>query len=102
VLGNLQLRQAAELTSGDFVEAQQLVDLTDERIVRARGSIHVPDDLPSAFAWEVSLSVDGDKRARLIVRGGQTKSIDDLAANVTGDRGLHMVAIRLEIIANGV
>jgi len=91
----------AELTPGNFVEAQQHVDLTGERIVRARGSLSVPDDLVGALAWEVSLSIDGVKRAWLRVRGGQTKSIDDLAANVSRDRGVHMVAIRLELIDTG-
>jgi len=98
VLGDLQLRRVAELTPGDFVEAQQLIDLTAEHLVRARGSLRVPDDLPEGLAWEVSLTIDGVKRARLRARGGETKAIDDLAANVTRDRGVHTVAIRLELI----
>jgi hypothetical protein len=102
VLGDLQLRRVAELTPGDFVQAEQAVDLTNERIVRARGSLRVLEELPVALAWEVSLSIDGVKRARLRVRGGQTKAIDDLAANVTRDRGMHTVAIRLELIDEGV
>lgn len=98
VLGDLELRQVAQLTPGDFVEAQQPVDLTDERIIRARGSLRVPDGLSVVLAWEVSLCIDGVKRAWMRVRGGQAKSIDDLAANVSRDLGVHTVAVRLELL----
>jgi len=102
VLGDLRLHRVAEVTPGDFVQAEQVVDLTDERIMRARGSLRVPEDLPAAIAWEVSLCIDGVKRASLRVRAGQTKAVDDLAANVTRDRGMHTLAIRLELIDEGV
>jgi hypothetical protein len=102
VLGDLRARQVAELTPGDFVQAEQDVDLTNERIIRARGSLRVPDGPPSALAWEVSLCVDGVKRATLRARGGKTKSVDDLAVNVVMERGVHNVAIRLELVDEGV
>jgi hypothetical protein len=98
VLGDLQARQVAQLTPGDFVQAEQDVDLTDERIIRTRGSLRVPDGLPNAAAWEVSLCVDGVKRATLRARGGETKSVDDLAINVVMERGVHTVAVRLELV----
>jgi len=99
VLGDVRLRRGAELTVGDFVEAQQLVDLTDERIVRVRGSLSVPDNLVADLAWEVSLFIDSVKRASLRVCGGETKAIDDLAVNVSRERGMHTIAIRLELIS---
>ncbi len=102
VLGDLQLRRFAEVTPGDFIQAEQVVDLTGDVVVRARGSLRVSEDLPDALAWEVSLCIDGVKRARLRARGGETKAIDDMAMNVTRDDGVHTLAIRLELINQGV
>ena len=94
--------RVAELTPGDFVQAEQDADLTNERVIRARGSLRVPDGLPSAMAWEVSLCLDGVKRATLRARGGETKSVDELAINVVMERGVHTVAVRLELVDEGV
>lgn len=102
VLGDLQLRRTVDLRAGDFVQAEQAVDLTDERLIRTRGSLRASEDLPIEVAWEVSLCIDGVKRASLRVRGGEWKSIDDLAANVTRERGVHTVTIRLELVEEGV
>jgi len=98
VLGDLDSRRVAELTPGDFVQVEQAVDLTNERIVLARGSVSVPKGLAARLAWEVSIRVGEVSLARVRVRAGQTKSVDDMIANVARIYGVQTVALRLELI----
>jgi hypothetical protein len=43
--------------------------------------------------------VDGAKRARATCAAGRTRSISDLAANVSKLAGSHVVGVRLELVA---
>ena len=99
VLGDLVARRRQELTRGDFVEWGQEVDLTDEVLVGARGSLRVPSDMPPELGWEVSITVDGQKRACLLALPGRSQRLDDLAAFVGAETGRHVVAIRLELVS---
>jgi adhesin HecA-like repeat protein len=101
VLGHLSPRHTARLRPGDHVQAEQEVDLTAERLLQTQGTLGVQDDLAPGLAWEVSLCVGGTKRARLLARAGEVKSISDLAVNVSADEGLHVVALRLELVEDG-
>src|SRR5690348_5785497 len=89
VLGDLQAHRVHNLTVGDFVEWAQDVDLTGEALVRVKGSLQVPSDVPLDMAWEVSITVNAIKRARLVASRGRTVRTDDLAAFVGDDIGMH-------------
>ncbi|MBK7537579.1 MAG: hypothetical protein IPI49_19845 [Myxococcales bacterium] len=100
VLGDLTAGWRADLQVGAYVEMTQQVDVTDAKWVRARMSLRVPADLPSALAWEVSLVVDG--RGAAAVRGwrGRERMLVDLAANVSKLSGVHLVGLRLTLVAS--
>jgi hypothetical protein len=101
VLGHLRPRHTARLRPGDHVQAEQEVNLSTERLLRTQGTLEVPHDLAPGLAWEVSLCVDGIKRARFMARAGEVKSIADLAVNIAQDEGLHVIALRLELVEEG-
>ena len=83
VLGDVEPGWWAELAVGDHVEVTQDLDVTGVALVRAIVSLRAPATLPSGFAWEACLVVDGIKRASIRCRSGRTKRSADLAANVS-------------------
>jgi len=87
----------ADLEPGDHGQVTQQVDLTGVDLVRATLHLRVPADLPAGLAWEVSLAVDGAKRARATCLAGRERTLTDLAANVSTLSGVHEVAVRLEL-----
>jgi hypothetical protein len=99
VLGDVEAHRLHALSIGDYVEWGQEVDLTGEVLIRVLGSMRAPKDVPAGFAWEVSITVDGVKRARLVARPGRMQRVDDMAAHVAGMIGSHRVAIRLELVS---
>lgn len=101
VLGDIEARRVHALSEGDFVEWEQLVDLTNETLLRIQGGIATPTDLPDGWTWEVSLTVDGAKYARLRATPGRAQRVDDLTAYVRDLTGLHRVAVRLELVRDG-
>lgn len=99
VLGYVQAGRACELTVGDHAEVAQDADLTGIVLVRARVTLRVPAHMPPELAWQASLIVDGVKRAVATGRAGQTRTLTDLAANVSKLSGVHRVGIRLELVS---
>jgi len=86
----------ADLEPGDHGQVAQQVDLTGVDLVRVSLHLRVPADLPAGLAWEVSLVVDGVKRARSTCLPGRERTLTDLAANISKLGGVHEVAVRLE------
>lgn len=87
----------ADLEPGDRGQVAQQVDLTGVDLVRVSLHLRVPADLPSGLALEVSLLVDGVKRARATCLAGRARNLNDLAANVSKETGVHELAVRLEL-----
>jgi hypothetical protein len=82
-----------------LAEVTQETDLTDVDLVRAALRLRVPKTLPVGLAWEVSILVDGAKAATATCEPGCTRVLSDLAANVSKLAGLHVVGVRLELVA---
>ncbi len=98
LLGDDEPGRTFELAQGDHVEVTQAVDLTGVTLVRAAMTARSPTRMPPGFAWEVSIVVDGVKYARVTVRAGSERALDDLAANVSKLAGQHTVGVRLELV----
>ncbi|MCL2726696.1 MAG: hypothetical protein FWD69_19935 [Polyangiaceae bacterium] len=99
VLGDDEPGRFFELAPGDHAEVTQETDLTDIMLVRALLRLRVPASTPSGLAWEASLIVDGTKCARMRARPGRERLVTDLAANVSKLSGLHILGVRLELVA---
>jgi hypothetical protein len=99
VLGDDEPGRFFELALGDHVEIKQETDLTGEMLVRALLRLRVPASTPSGLAWEASIVVDGAKYARIRARAGRERLTNDLAANVSKLSGMHIVGVRLELVA---
>jgi hypothetical protein len=100
ILGDNEPGRFFELAVSDHVEVTQSVDVTDSALVRCAFKLRVPDVIPSGLAWEVSILVDGKKYASLRARAGRERIVTDLAANVSKLTGVHVVGVRLELVAN--
>ena len=98
VLGARSAGRVFELASGDYAEIAQSADLSGTSLIRANMRISVPNSLPVGLAWEVSLLVDGTKRAKTRCVAGRSRAITDLAMNVSKLSGVHEVALRLELV----
>ena len=98
VLGDIEPERWANLVPGDRVGVSQEVDLSATDLIRLQGALRVPPSLPSAFAWEVSLVVDGATMARARGRAGRERVLPDVAANVSALTGVHQVEVRLELV----
>jgi hypothetical protein len=98
VLGEDDLGRLFDLAPGDHAEVVQDTDLTDVDLVRAHLGLRVPATLPVGFAWEASIVVDGVKLATATAKPGRTRTLTDLAANVSKLSGLHQIGVRLELV----
>ncbi len=98
ILGDDEPGRAFDLALGDRVEVSQAVDLTGITLVRATMKLRVPERVPTGFAWEASLVVDGVKYASVRGRPGRERAVSDLAANVSKLVGAHVIAVRLELV----
>ncbi len=98
VLGEDEPGRVPELAPGDHAEVVQDTDLTGVDLVRAHLRLRVPVGLPAGLAWEVSIIVDGAKRARATCAPGRERVLTDLAANVSKLAGVHQVGVRLELV----
>jgi len=99
VLGEDEPGRFFELAVGDHTEVTQATDLTGVKLVRALLRLRVPASTPAGFAWEASVVVDGTKLARMRAKPGRERLVTDLAANVSKLTGVHMVGVRLELVA---
>jgi hypothetical protein len=99
VLGDVEARRAHNLTAGDYIEWSQQVDLGPADIVRLRGSMTVPNDVPPGLAWELSIVIAGRKASSLVAVPGRAQRLDDMAAFAGNDAGRRVVAIRLELVS---
>lgn len=99
VLGDGEPGRFFDLVAGDHVDVSQSTDLTGIALVRVLVRLRVPRGVPADRAWEASVVVDGVKRARMTCAPGCTRSITDLAANVSKLTGMHDVGVRLELVA---
>ena len=99
VLGDTEPGRLFDLVAGDRVEVAQSTDLTGGSLGRAILRMRVPKGVPAGLAWEASVVVDGVKRSRMTCAPGRTRSITDLAANVSKLTGTHDVGVRLELVA---
>jgi hypothetical protein len=97
VLGDDEPGRFFELEVGDRVEVSQSVDLTGVTLVRSAMRLR-PERLPTGFAWEASLVVDGVKYASVRSRADGERTVTDLAANVSKLAGVHVIGVRLEIV----
>lgn len=98
VLGEDEPGRLFELAVGDHAEVVQDTDLTDVDLVRAHLGLRVPASVPAGFAWEASIVVDGTKRATATAKPGRSRTLTDLAANVSKLSGVHQVGVRLELV----
>lgn len=98
VLGEDEPGRFFELMPGDHAEVVQDADLTGVDLVRAQLGLRVPASLPASFAWEISVVVDGVKFARATAKPGRSRTLTDLAANVSKLSGIHAIGIRLELV----
>jgi len=98
VLGEDDLGRLFDLAPGDHAEVVQDTDLTDVDLVRAHLGLRVPATLPAGFAWEASIVVDGVKLATATAKPGRTRTLTDLAANVSKLSGVHQIGVRLELV----
>ena len=98
VLGDAEPGRFFDLVAGDRIEVTQSTDLTGVALVRAVLELRVPPGIPPGLAWEASVVVDGVKYARTTCAPGRTRSISDLAANVSRLSGAHDVGVRLELV----
>ena len=98
VLGEDEAGRLFDLAAGDRAEVVQDTDLTGVDLVRAHLRLRVPASLPAELAWEVSVVVDGTKRARATALPGRERELTDLAANVSKLAGVHQVGVRLELM----
>jgi hypothetical protein len=98
VLGEDEAGRLFELAPGDHAEVIQDASLTDVDFVRAHLVLRVPAGIPTGFAWEASLIIDGVKLARATAKPGRTRTLADLAANVSKLSGVHQVGVRLELM----
>jgi len=99
VLGDAEPGRFFDLVAGDRIEVTQSTDLTGVALVRAIVELRMPQSIPPGLAWEASVVVDGVKYARTTCAAGRTRSITDLAANVSKLSGAHDVGVRLELVA---
>lgn len=98
ILGDLEPGRWANLLPGDRVGVSQDVDLSATDLIRLQGVLRVPPSLPSGFAWEVSLLVDGATMGRTRGRAGRERVLTDVTANVSAFSGTHQVEVRLELV----
>lgn len=99
VLGDLEARRVHDLKVGDYVEWKQEVDLGPDDLVRVRGSMTAPKDVPAGLAWELSITIEGRKVSRLHAVAGRVQRVDDLAAFAGDDVGRRTVGVRLELVS---
>jgi len=99
VLGDAEPGRLFDLVPGDRIQVTQSTDLTGVALVRAILELRIPPSVPPGLAWEASVVVDGAKYARTTCAPGRTRSITDLAANVSKLSGAHDVGVRLELVA---
>jgi hypothetical protein len=98
VLGEDEPGRLYELAVGDHAEVVQDTDLTDVDLVRAHLGLRVPASVPAGFAWEASIVVDGAKLATATAKPGRSRTLTDLAVNVSKLSGVHQVGVRLELV----
>lgn len=98
VLGDDDPGRFAELTTGDFAEIVQQVDVTAHDFVYADMLLRVRSGLPLTYYWEVSITVDNVKVATATCSAGKERTISDLAANTSKLTGFHQVGVRLELM----
>ena len=99
VIGDDEAGRSFELTPGDHAEVVQDTNLTGLAFVRTQVTLRVPAGMLANFTWQVSLIVDGVKHAAVIGRPGRTRTVTDLAANVSKLSGVHRVGVRLELVS---
>ncbi len=99
VLGNDEPGHFFDLAPGDYAEVTQPTDLTNVRLVRALLRLRIPASTPLGLAWQASLVVDGAPLARIRARPGRERLVTDLAANVSKLSGMHLVGVRLALVA---
>lgn len=98
VLGEDEAGRSFDLAIGDRAEVIQDTDLTGIGLVRAHLGLRVPASVPAGFAWQASIIVDGVKHATATARPGRSRTVTDLAANVSKLSGMHTVGVRLELV----
>jgi hypothetical protein len=98
ILGEDEPGRWFELTPGDHAEVVQDTDLTGVDLIRASLKLRVPGSLSAGLFWEVSIIVDGIKLAHATPNSGRTRTLTDLAANVSKLAGTHQVGVRLELL----
>jgi hypothetical protein len=91
VLGELEPGWTADLAPGDYAEVAQTADLTGAGLARVSGTLSAP----AAGHWRVSLRVGGVEMAALSGWPGRSRTVADLAANVSALTGPTEVAVRL-------
>jgi hypothetical protein len=99
VLGDVEPGHYFQLAPGDYSSVTQAVDVTGINLVRVLLRLKVPASIPADLAWEASVTVDGVKKARMTALPGREHLVTDLAANVSKLTGVHLVGVRLELVA---
>lgn len=99
VLGSDATRHLHDFEIGDHAETQQNVDLTGQNLVRAKIRMRNAPEIPAGVNWEASITIDGTRQTAMLLRPGRTRDRADMAANVSKLSGVHLVGLRLELVA---
>lgn len=101
VLGDDLAGVVADLAIGDDAEISQSLDLTTLDVVRFKSlTIREPSDaLASGLRWDVSVLVDSVAEKTVRGRSGRSHTFTDLAVDVHHLSGVHVVGVRLALVA---
>jgi hypothetical protein len=102
VLGLLQSLELEQMTTGDYVEISQDVDLTDLDMIELDCSVigrsHPGLVLPAVYRWDAKIIVDGDVIAQRTIDFSDDKTWNDFRGPVRRNTGTVAIKIRLELI----
>jgi len=98
VLGDIEPGYRHEMSLGDHAAVVQDVDVTDVDLVRTEVILRIPDDMPANYYWKVAVIVDGIEHGWTLCFAGRTRTITDLAANVSKMSGMHQVGVQMTLI----
>jgi hypothetical protein len=99
VLGSADPAWLANVRVGDWVEVAQDLECTGLHLVRLRGTATVPAELPTGARSTLTIRTLTTVLTEVHLRPG-TRSLNDVAANISRLVGTHHLAVRLSLVAD--